>query len=202
MAHTGVVGLLKGALPGPVVALRADMDALPVKEEVDVPFASKATHHLERRTGRRDARLRPRRAHRDPDGRRRPCSPACAAKLRGTVKFIFQPAEEVPPRGRGGRRQADDRGGRAARTRRRRRSSACTSRRACRVGRDRLPPGPDDGERRPLQHHRARPADARRDAVARRRSDRHRGAGRARPADDRQPPASTSHASRRSSRSA
>ena len=42
VAHTGVVGLLKGALPGPVVALRADMDGLPVKEEVDLPFASKA----------------------------------------------------------------------------------------------------------------------------------------------------------------
>src|SRR5437773_2364339 len=42
VAHTGVVGLLKGKLPGKVVALRADMDALPVSEDVDVPFASKA----------------------------------------------------------------------------------------------------------------------------------------------------------------
>ncbi|MBC7603214.1 MAG: M20/M25/M40 family metallo-hydrolase, partial [Ramlibacter sp.] len=43
VAYTGVVGLLKGALPGPVVALRADMDGLPVREEVDLPFASKVT---------------------------------------------------------------------------------------------------------------------------------------------------------------
>jgi amidohydrolase len=42
VAVTGVVGLLKGKLPGKVVALRADMDALPVTEQVDLPFASKA----------------------------------------------------------------------------------------------------------------------------------------------------------------
>src|SRR5262245_24371285 len=41
IAHTGVIGILKGGLPGPVVALRADIDALPVEEQVDVPFASR-----------------------------------------------------------------------------------------------------------------------------------------------------------------
>jgi amidohydrolase len=96
VAKTGVVAVLKGAGPGPVVALRADMDGLPVTEEVDLPFASKATGEYE--------------------GRSVGVMHACghdthvaivlaAAKilsdmkgqLRGSVKFIFQPAEEGAP---------------------------------------------------------------------------------------------------------
>lgn len=47
IARTGVVAVLQGGRPGPTVALRADMDGLPVREEVDVPFASKATSEYE-----------------------------------------------------------------------------------------------------------------------------------------------------------
>ena len=96
VAHTGVVGILRGARPGPVVALRADMDALPVTEEVDLPFKSTvrtewngmscgvmhACGHdahtailmgvAEVLAGLRD-------------------------RLPGTVKFLFQPAEEGAP---------------------------------------------------------------------------------------------------------
>ena len=67
---------------------------------------------VERRDGRRHARLRPRRPHRDPDGRGRGARRACATQLPGTVKFIFQPAEETPPDGEEGGAQADGRGGR------------------------------------------------------------------------------------------
>ena len=101
VAHTGVVGTLTGAHPGPVVALRADMDALPVKERVDLPFKSEATSLYR--------------------GEEVPVMHACghdthvamlmgAAEilagmrddLHGTVKFIFQPAEEGSPPGEEG----------------------------------------------------------------------------------------------------
>lgn len=101
VAVTGVVGLLKGAKPGPVVALRADMDALPVTEAVDLPFASKAKATY--------------------NGKEVGVMHACGhdnhvailmgvaevlagmkSKLPGSVKFIFQPAEEGPPEGEEG----------------------------------------------------------------------------------------------------
>jgi amidohydrolase len=92
---TGVVGVLRGGRPGPVVALRADMDGLPVTELVDVPFASKVTAEWQ--------------------GREVGVMHACGhdnhvailmgvasvlaemrEELPGTVKFLFQPAEEGP----------------------------------------------------------------------------------------------------------
>ena len=98
---TGVVGVLKGGQPGPVVALRADMDALPVLERTAVPFASKATTFY--------------------DGKETAVMHACGhdshvailmgvaeilsgmqKELKGTVKFIFQPAEEGAPKGEEG----------------------------------------------------------------------------------------------------
>ena len=101
VAKTGVVGILKGGKPGPVVALRADMDGLPVTERVDVPFASKVKTMY--------------------NGQEVGVMAACGhdshiailmgvakilssmkADLHGTVKFIFQPAEEGAPVGEEG----------------------------------------------------------------------------------------------------
>ncbi|HOW86434.1 MAG TPA: M20 family metallopeptidase [Candidatus Aminicenantes bacterium] len=92
-AKTGVIGILKGGKPGPVAALRGDMDALPITEEADLPFASKATAVV--------------------DGRETGLMHACGhdihttvllgvaavlsavrADLPGTVVFVAQPAEE------------------------------------------------------------------------------------------------------------
>jgi len=96
IAKTGVVGILKGARAGPVIALRSDMDALPIKERVDVPFKSTVTAEYL--------------------GQTVPVMHACGHdahiamllgtaevlssmknELPGTIKFIFQPSEEGPP---------------------------------------------------------------------------------------------------------
>ncbi len=101
VAHTGVVGLLKGALPGPVVALRADMDALPVTEEVNLPFASKVrTQWNGEEVGVMHAC-----GHDTHTAILMGVATVLAgqrAKLRGSVKFLFQPAEEMPPEGEDG----------------------------------------------------------------------------------------------------
>jgi amidohydrolase len=101
VAHTGVVGILKGGKAGPVVALRADMDGLPVTERVEVPFKSTVVA--------------------DYNGQKTGVMHACGHdthiailmgvaevlasmknELKGTVKFIFQPAEEGAPEGEEG----------------------------------------------------------------------------------------------------
>jgi amidohydrolase len=101
MAKTGVVGILKGSKPGPVIALRADMDALPVLERNDLPYKSTAKGEYL--------------------GKEVPVMHACGhdthvamlmgaaevlaamkKELPGTVKFIFQPAEEGAPPGEEG----------------------------------------------------------------------------------------------------
>lgn len=110
VAKTGVIGILRGGRPGPVVALRADMDALPVTEPTPLPF--KSTVRIEYQ------------------GRETGVSHACGhdihvavalgvarvlaahkADLTGTVMFVFQPAEEGAS-GRRRRRVPDDEGAR------------------------------------------------------------------------------------------
>lgn len=101
IAKTGVVGILEGELPGKVVALRADIDALPVTERNDLAFKSEVTTtFLEKETGVMHACGHDTHIailmgvaevlskHKD--------------KIKGTVKFIFQPAEEGPPPGEEG----------------------------------------------------------------------------------------------------
>ena len=102
IAHTGVVGILRGGKPGPTIALRADMDALPVTEQVDVPFKSVATaEYRGEKVGVMHAC-----GH---DGHTAvllgaaKVLAAMQAELPGTVMFVFQPAEEGAPDGeRGG----------------------------------------------------------------------------------------------------
>ena len=100
IAHTGVVGLLRGRKPGKVVALRADMDALPVTERNNLPYKSNViAKYNNRETGVMHA-----------------CGHDTHVAIlmgvaeilsknknfNGTVKFIFQPAEEGPPEGETG----------------------------------------------------------------------------------------------------
>jgi len=86
MAKTGVVGILKGNKPGKTVALRADMDALPVKEANDIPYKSKleGLMHACGHDGHTAMLL----------GAARILS-LMKEEIKGTVKFIFQPAEEM-----------------------------------------------------------------------------------------------------------
>ena len=101
VAHTGVVGVLRGARPGPVVALRADMDALPVTELVNVPFASKVrTMYNGQEVGVMHAC-----GHDNHVAILMGVAEVLAgmrADLAGSVKFIFQPAEEGAPEGEEG----------------------------------------------------------------------------------------------------
>ncbi len=101
IAHTGVVGVLEGGLPGPVVAVRADMDALPVTEQTDFPFAStKRTTFLGQEVGVAHAC-----GHDVHTSVGLGVASALASvrdELPGTVVFVFQPAEEGPPPGEKG----------------------------------------------------------------------------------------------------
>jgi amidohydrolase len=102
VARTGVVGVLRGGRPGPVVALRADMDALPVTEEVDLPFASKVRATF----NGQDVGVMHACGHDAHVAMLMGAAEVLAGMRRdlpGTVKFIFQPAEEGAPAGeRGG----------------------------------------------------------------------------------------------------
>ena len=102
IAHTGVTAVLKGGKPGPVIALRADMDALPVTEQVDVPFKSTVTtEFLGKKVGVMHACGHD--AHVANLMGVAEMLVAMRKDLAGTVLFIFQPAEEGAPEGeRGG----------------------------------------------------------------------------------------------------
>ena len=102
VAHTGVVGVLKGGKPGPVVALRADMDALPVAEETDVPFKSMKRTHW---NGIENVGIMHACGHDAHTSILMGVAEMLAGmrkQIPGTVKFIFQPAEETPPIGEDG----------------------------------------------------------------------------------------------------
>ena len=101
IAYTGVVGLIEGGLPGPTIALRADMDGLPVIEKTGLPFASKKmTEYLGQSVGVMHA------CGHDAHVAILMGVAEFLAKnkdqLKGNVMLIFQPAEEGPPEGENG----------------------------------------------------------------------------------------------------
>ena len=101
IAYTGVVGLIEGSLPGPTIALRADMDGLPVIEKTGLPFASKKmTEYLGQNVGVMHA------CGHDAHVAILMGVAEFLAKnkdqLKGNVMLIFQPAEEGPPEGENG----------------------------------------------------------------------------------------------------
>lgn len=96
IAHTGVVGILKGSRPGPVIGLRADMDGLPVSERTNLPFASKGKGQY----NSQEVSVMHACGHDAHMAILMSVAEILASKksqLQGTVKFIFQPAEEGPP---------------------------------------------------------------------------------------------------------
>lgn len=101
VAHTGVVGVLKGAAPGPVVALRADMDALPVTEMLGLPFSSKVrTTYNGQDVGVMHACGHD--AHTAILMGAAEVLAGMRGELKGSVVFLFQPAEEGAPAGEEG----------------------------------------------------------------------------------------------------
>ncbi len=101
VAKTGVVGILRGAKPGPCIALRADIDALPVIERVNLPWSSKQkTTYNGQEVGVMHAC-----GHDTHTAMLMAVAEVLSGmknELKGTVKFIFQPAEEGPPEGEEG----------------------------------------------------------------------------------------------------
>lgn len=101
VGKTGVVAILKGGKPGPVIALRADMDALPVKERVNIPYASTdSTAYGNTRVAVMHACGHD--AHVAMLIGTAQVLSSMKKDIAGTVKFIFQPAEEGPPEGEEG----------------------------------------------------------------------------------------------------
>lgn len=101
IAYTGVVGLIEGGLPGPTIALRADMDALPVEEKTGLPFASKErAKYLGQNVGvmhacGHDAHVAILMGVAEFLSKNK-------ESLEGNIMLIFQPAEEGPPEGENG----------------------------------------------------------------------------------------------------